>query len=140
MHSDFPRRRLICPDTVKGRGFAGRQCGGAMLEYGACGTVHPGEHTPQGAPATKRGRRLRLWSVAGAGTAHTSGRHALYSRRVRMICDSRSISDTATTMTSTMQPVWSNWKALIESNRIWPMPPAPMMPSTVAARLDDSKR
>jgi hypothetical protein len=28
-----------------------------------------------------------------------------YSNRVRMICDSRSISDTATTMTSTMQPV-----------------------------------
>src|SRR5690606_22952891 len=62
------------------------------------------------------------------------------SRRLRMICDRVSIRVTAMTTMMTMADTALKLKAFMLSNSTWPMPPAPISPSTVAERLFDSKR
>lgn len=86
-----------------------------------------------------RSGRYRRASGAADG-AETPSAIRYYSRRLRIAWDSMSMAVTAMTMMMTMAETALKSKAFIRSNSTWPMPPAPIRPSTVAERLLDSKR
>jgi hypothetical protein len=81
-------------------------------------------------------RMERLPGVNRSAPALADGQ----SRRLRISWDRRSMADTASTMIRVIAEAWPYSKPCRLSTSSWPMPPAPISPSTVADRLFASKR